>query len=145
MARRPRPGQRPRDRRDACSHYPRCNHSCESSDSPIFLADRWPLPRTLLSRSNNKWRTSRLTEGRDAGQLTHLQIGTHYPLKGFGVYLLEPNTTSSLLTAPILPVGEAFIARLEIVANHEKHPTDFVWSYSWERWQFFRTDLPKAT
>jgi hypothetical protein len=71
------------------------------------------------------------------------KIAVHYPLKGYGFYLLEPNTNSSILTLPILPLGEAFIARHRLVANQQRHPTGFKWSYSWERWQVFRTDLPE--
>jgi hypothetical protein len=62
-------------------------------------------------------------------------------LKGFGFYMLEPGTNSSLLTVPILPTNKAFIARMVLIANSEKHPTGGDWDYSWERWQVFRTDL----
>jgi hypothetical protein len=72
-----------------------------------------------------------------------LKVGFHHPLKGYGFYILEPGTTSSLLTVPILPSGEAFIARNRIYAQKEQHPTGAAWQYSWERWQLFRTDLPR--
>jgi hypothetical protein len=76
--------------------------------------------------------------------LTPFKVGDHYPLMGYGFYMLEPSTTSSMLTVPILPVGEAFIARHRLYASLEKHPTGGTWQYSWERWQVFRTDLPSA-
>lgn len=77
--------------------------------------------------------------------LAPLKLGTHQPLKGYGFYVLEPGTTSSMLTVPILPVGEAFIARHRLYANRKEHPTGFEWQYSWERWQVFRTDLPRVS
>jgi hypothetical protein len=70
-------------------------------------------------------------------------IGEHYPLKGFGFYMLEPAATSGLVAVPILALSKPFIARAKIVADIKKHPTGGSWSYSWERWQVFRTDLPK--
>jgi hypothetical protein len=76
--------------------------------------------------------------------LTPLKVGIHYPLRGYGFYMLEPNTTSSMLTVPILPVGEAFMARHLLCARRKEHPTGFEWQYVWERWQVFRTDLPSA-
>ena len=72
------------------------------------------------------------------------KVGVHNPLKGYGFYMLEPGTTSSMLTVPVLPVGEAFIARHRLYASLKEHPTGFEWQYSWERWQIFRTDLPRA-
>lgn len=72
-------------------------------------------------------------------------VGTHYPLQGFGWYRFEPNTTSSILTAIVLPVGEPFIARALLIADKKEHPTGFDWSYSWERWLVFRTDAKAAT
>jgi hypothetical protein len=77
--------------------------------------------------------------------LTRLKVGVHYPLEGYGLYMLEPNTTSSMLTVSILPVGEAFIARHRLYAEREHHPTGHKWQYSWERWQVFRTDAPYAS
>ena len=71
-------------------------------------------------------------------------LSAHHPLNGYGFYMLEPGTTSSMLTVPILPAGEAFIARHRLIASRKEHPTGFQWQYSWERWQVFRTDLPKA-
>jgi hypothetical protein len=77
--------------------------------------------------------------------LAPLKVGVHNPLKGYGFYMLEPGTTSSMLTVPILPVGEAFIARHRLYASLKEHPTGFEWPYSWERWQVFRTDLPPVS
>jgi len=74
--------------------------------------------------------------------LVPLRISVHHPLKGYGFYILEPGTASSLLTVPILAVGEPFIARHMLFASSKEHPTGFAWQYSWERWQVFRTDLP---
>jgi hypothetical protein len=74
--------------------------------------------------------------------LTPLKVGVHHPLRGYGFYVLEPNTNSSLLTVSILPVDEAFIARHVLYAKREEHPTGDEWPYSWERWQVFRTDAP---
>ncbi len=76
---------------------------------------------------------------------TPFKVGSHYPLKGYGFYMLEPTTSSSMLTVPILPVGEAFIARHRLYASREKHPTGFDWQYSWERWQVFRTDMQSGS
>ena len=73
------------------------------------------------------------------------RVGRHYPLEGYGFYMLEPGTNSSIVAIPILPSGEAFIARHRLYAKRERHPTGGEWSYSWERWQVFRTDLPAAT
>lgn len=70
------------------------------------------------------------------------QVGVHHPLEGYGFYMLEPSTSSTMLTVPILPVGQAFIARHRLYAKLEEHPTGGEWQYSWERWQVFRTDLP---
>jgi hypothetical protein len=75
--------------------------------------------------------------------LASRKVGVHHPLKGFGFYMFEPSTTSSMLTVPILPVGEAFIARHGLYAKLKEHPTGFEWQYSWERWQVFRTDPPR--
>jgi hypothetical protein len=72
--------------------------------------------------------------------LESLKVAIHHPLKGYSFYMLEPGTTSSLLTVPILPRGEAFIARIGIYARKEQHPTGADWQYYWERWQVFRTD-----
>jgi hypothetical protein len=77
--------------------------------------------------------------------LTPLKIGLHYPLRGYGFYIFEPNTTSSILTISILPVGEAFIARHRVYADRKEHPTGEKWQYPWERWQVFRTDAPSAS
>lgn len=77
--------------------------------------------------------------------LERLKIAEHNPLRDYGFYMLEPGTTSSLLTVPILPMGEVFIARNSICANSEWHPTGGDWQYSWERWQVFRTDLSRET
>jgi hypothetical protein len=74
--------------------------------------------------------------------LEPFRIGTHLPLAGFGWYRFEPNTTSSIMTAIILPPGEAFIARNQLIADNKYHPTGADWSYSWERWIVFRTDVP---
>jgi hypothetical protein len=73
-------------------------------------------------------------------ELTPLKVGVHHPLKGHGFYMLEPNTTSSLLAVSILPVGKAFIARHRLYAARKEHPTGHKWQYRWERWQVFRTD-----
>jgi hypothetical protein len=77
--------------------------------------------------------------------LTALKVGVHHPLKGYGFYMFEPNTTSTMLTVSILPVGEVFIARHRLYANRKEHPTGGEWQYSWERWQVFRTDAPSAS
>jgi hypothetical protein len=77
--------------------------------------------------------------------LNSLKVGGHHPLRGYGFYMLEPSTTSSMLTVPILPVGDAFIARHRLYADRKIHPTGFDWQYSWERWQVFRTDLSSAS
>jgi hypothetical protein len=77
--------------------------------------------------------------------LTPLKVGVHHPLKGYGFYMLEPGTTSSMLTVSILPVGEVFIARHRLYASRKEHPTGGEWQYSWERWQVFRTDAPSAS
>jgi hypothetical protein len=74
--------------------------------------------------------------------LPSLRVGVHYPLRGYGFYMLEPNTTSSLLTVPILSQNDAFIARHLLYASLREHPTGHDWPYNWERWQVFRTDLP---
>jgi hypothetical protein len=66
------------------------------------------------------------------------------PNVGYGFYMLEPCTTSSILVVSVLPVGQAFIARHRLVADKVRHPTGAKWSYSWERWQTFRTDLPAS-
>lgn len=69
---------------------------------------------------------------------------SHHPLKDLGFYMLEPGTTSTLQTIPILPTGKPFVARFELAADAEKHPTGGDWQYSWERWQVFRTDVQKS-
>jgi hypothetical protein len=81
----------------------------------------------------------------DPRQQALAKVPVHYPLKGYGFYILEPSTTSSMLTVPILPVGEAFIARNTLYARRKEHPTGFNWQYCWERWQVFRTDLPPGS
>jgi len=73
-----------------------------------------------------------------------LQLAEHHPLKGYGFYMLEPGTTSSMLTIAILPVSAAFVARHRLYASQKEHPTGFKWQYSWERWHVFRTDPPSA-
>jgi hypothetical protein len=78
--------------------------------------------------------------------LIPLKVGDHLPLADFGgFYRLEPGTTSSIPTVLILPLGKAFIARIELIAHDAHHRTGGDWSYSWERWQIFRTDLPTAS
>jgi hypothetical protein len=68
----------------------------------------------------------------------------HHPLKDIGLYMLEASTTSTLQTIPILPVGKAFVARLQLAADFKRHPTGGDWQYYWERWQVFRTDIPNS-
>jgi hypothetical protein len=76
--------------------------------------------------------------------LFHRRVGLHDPLTGFGdAFFFEPGTNSTLLTVPILPAGEAFVARMFLCANRDRHPTGSDWSFSWERWQVFRTDVPE--
>jgi hypothetical protein len=72
--------------------------------------------------------------------LAQLWVGSHRPLSNYGFYILEPGTSSSMLTVSILPIGESFIARHRLYASLKEHPTGFKWAYSWERWQVFRTD-----
>jgi|SRR6516165_3093239 len=82
---------------------------------------------------------------RPSDELAKHKGRVHHPLSGYGFYMLEPGTASSMLTVPILEMGKAFIARHRLYANKERHPTGAEWQYSWERWQVFRTDLPSSS
>lgn len=80
-------------------------------------------------------------QGHDVLVKEHL-IASHRPLVGFGIYQLEPGTTSTILTVPVLPRGQVYVARHNLAADDKAHPSGHDWSYSWERWQIFTTDPP---
>lgn len=109
---------------------------------PVYIDDERSFVEIYRLSSDIAWTFVDPRQHREA--LTPFRVGVHFPLKGYGFYMLEPGTNSSILTVPVLPRGETFIARHKLVASRHRHPTGFEWNFAWERWQIFRTDLPTA-
>ena len=63
------------------------------------------------------------------------KVSEHLPLEGFGFFKLEPGTTSSILTVPILEEGKTYLARLKLVSDQNRHATKGGWNFLWEKWQ----------
>ena len=74
-------------------------------------------------------------------ELFDFLVASHRPFAGLEPYMFEPGTTSSLLTPAVPPADETYIARLELLADLVKHPTDDGRAYVWERWQVFRVEM----
>lgn len=105
---------------------------------PVYIDDEFSFVEII----SLKGLVGDFIDPRQQKELLDYKVAHHFPLKGYGSYMLEPNTTSTMLTVPILPAGEAFIARHKLYDKRKENSTNHIWRYSWERWQVFRTDLP---